>query len=43
MADREYADSIKEDRLGFLRTDAAFQKCMKLAYSKWEWVLKELV
>jgi hypothetical protein len=43
MTDKEYAGSIKEDRLGFLRTDAAFQKCMKLAYSKWEWVQKRLV
>lgn len=43
MTDKEYADSIAEDRLGFLRTDAAFQKCMKLAYSKWKWVRKRLV
>lgn len=43
MADKEYTDSIAEDKLGFLRTDAAFQKCMKLAYSKWKWVQKRLI
>jgi hypothetical protein len=43
MSDKEYADNIADDKLGFLRTDAALQKCMKLAYSKWRWVQKRLV
>jgi len=30
MADKEYAARIADDKLGFLRTDAAFDKCMKL-------------
>jgi hypothetical protein len=43
MADNEYADRIAEDKLGFLRTDAAFDKCMKFAYAQWKWVRKRLV
>jgi hypothetical protein len=43
MTDDEYTDRIAEDKLGFLRTDAAFDKCMKIAFSRSKWVRKRLV
>jgi hypothetical protein len=42
MEDKEYYDRIQEDRLGFLRTDGAFEKCMKIAFNNWKWVKKRL-
>ena len=42
VADKDYAERVAEDKLGFLRTDAVFEKSMKLAYQKWRWVKKKL-
>jgi hypothetical protein len=42
MNHRDYVDKVKEENLGFLRTDRAFEKCMEMAYKKWHWVHKKL-
>ena len=42
MSHRDYVDKVKEENLGFLRTDRAFEKCMEMAYKKWRWVHKKL-
>jgi hypothetical protein len=42
MNHRDYVDKVKEENLGFLRTDRAFEKCMEMAYRKWRWVHKKL-
>ena len=42
MALPAYKDKVAEGNYSFLRTDAAFEKCMESAYSKWGWVHKKL-
>jgi hypothetical protein len=42
MQDREYREKVEADNLSFLRTNDAFEKCMKVAYDKWDWVHKKL-
>jgi len=42
MQDEDYIDKVREENLTFLRTDKAFEKCMKIAYKKWGWVHKKL-
>ncbi len=42
MADKDYAQQVAEEKLGFLRADAAFDKSMSIAYKKWKWVKKKL-
>jgi hypothetical protein len=37
-----YAENAKNENYGFLRTQAVFNKCMKLAYDKWGWLHKRL-
>jgi hypothetical protein len=37
-----YAENAKNENYGFLRTQAVFNKCMKLGYDKWHWVHKRL-
>ncbi len=37
-----YRDKVAEGNYSFLRTDAAFEKCMEAAYDKWGWVHKKL-
>jgi hypothetical protein len=37
-----YKDKVADGNYSFLRTDAAFDKCMETAYSKWGWVHKKL-
>lgn len=37
-----YKDKAVDGNYSFLRTDAAFEKCMETAYSKWGWVHKKL-
>lgn len=39
----EYREKIESDNLGFLRTDRAFEKCMEIAYRRWNWTHKRLV
>jgi len=43
MQDREYKDKVEAENLSFLRTNDAFEKCMKVAYDKWNWLHKKLV
>jgi hypothetical protein len=42
LALAEYKDKVAEGNYSFLRTDAAFDKCMEAAYGKWRWVHKKL-
>jgi hypothetical protein len=37
-----YQDKVAVGNYSFLRTDAAFDKCMEAAYTKWRWVHKKL-
>lgn len=37
-----YSDKAAVGNFSFLRTDAAFEKCMETAYAKWHWVHKKL-
>lgn len=41
-ADPDYAEKVAADNLGFLRTNAAYKRCMEFAYKKWKWVEKKL-
>ncbi len=40
--DPDYSVRAKEGNFSFLRTDAAFERCMKEAHRKWKWVHKKL-
>jgi hypothetical protein len=37
-----YREKAAEGNYSFLRTDAAFDKCMEAAYDKWHWLHKKL-
>ncbi len=37
-----YAENVREENYGFLRTQAAFKKCMDIAHDRWSWVKKGL-
>jgi hypothetical protein len=37
-----YSDKVAEGNYSFLRTDAAFDKCMEAAHDKWRWVHRKL-
>lgn len=37
-----YKDKVAVGNYSFLRTDAAFEKCMEAAHAKWGWVHKKL-
>jgi hypothetical protein len=37
-----YKEKADDGNYSFLRTDAAFEKCMEIAYDKWHWVHKKL-
>jgi hypothetical protein len=43
MQDREYKEKVEAGNLSFLRTNDAFEKCMRVAHEKWNWVHKKLV
>lgn len=43
MQDREYKEKVDADNLSFLRNNDAFDKCMTIAYQKWNWIHKKLV
>ena len=36
------ADKIAEGKFGFLRTNAAYKRCMEFAHKRWSWVEKRL-
>lgn len=42
MQDPSYKEKVAEDNYTFLRTDRAFERCMEIAYDKWNWVHKKL-
>ncbi|MGH8012409.1 MAG: hypothetical protein ACREQ4_07915 [Candidatus Binataceae bacterium] len=42
VADKTYAARVDEGNLSFLRTNAAYDRCMDIAYKKWRWVGKRL-
>jgi hypothetical protein len=42
MNDPAYAQKVADQNLGFLRTNAAYKRCMDVAYKKWKWVEKKL-
>jgi hypothetical protein len=33
---------VAADTLGFLRTNAAYKRCMEAAYQMWKWAEKKL-
>lgn len=37
-----YREKAADGNFSFLRSDAAFEKCMEVAHSKWRWVHKKL-
>lgn len=37
-----YAENVKEENYGFLRTQAVFKKCMEVAHGRWGWVKRGL-
>jgi len=37
-----YSEKAADGNYSFLRTDAAFDKCMEAAHGKWHWVHKKL-
>jgi hypothetical protein len=42
VADPTYADKVAEEKMGFLRTSAAYKRCMEMAYKKWRWTERRL-
>jgi len=42
VADKLYADKVAEGNFSFLRTNAAYKRCMDIAYKRWRWVQKHL-
>lgn len=42
VQDPAYSTKVAEDNLSFLRSNAAYRKCMEYAYDRWGWVEKRL-
>lgn len=42
MEHPDYREKAAEGNLSFLRTDRAFDNCMEIAYTKWQWIHKKL-
>jgi hypothetical protein len=42
MKDPAYAEKVAEQNFSFLRTNAAYSRCMDFAHKKWKWVEKRL-
>ena len=42
IEDPAYSDKVAEQNLSFLRTNAAFKRCMETAWKSWKWVEKRL-
>lgn len=38
VADKLYADKVAEGNFSFLRTNAAYKRCMDIAYKRWRWI-----
>jgi hypothetical protein len=42
VADKAYSAKAAEGRFDFMRTNAAYKRCMEIAYNRWRWVEKRL-
>ena len=42
MTDKTYSAKATEGNFSFMRTNAAYKKCMDIAYKRWRWVEKRL-
>ncbi len=42
VADKLYAPKAAEGNFSFMRTNAAYKRCMEIAYKRWRWVEKRL-
>lgn len=42
VADKLYAPKVAEGNFSFMRTNAAYKRCMEIAYKRWRWVEKRL-
>lgn len=42
VADKAYAGKAAEGNFSFMRTNAAYKRCMDIAYKRWRWVEKHL-
>jgi len=42
VADKTYAVKAAEGNFSFMRTNAAYKRCMEIAYRRWRWVEKRL-
>lgn len=42
VADKIYASKASEGNFSFMRTNAAYKRCMEMAYKRWRWVEKRL-
>jgi hypothetical protein len=42
VADKTYASKAAEGNFSFMRTNAAYKRCMEIAYKRWKWVEKRL-
>lgn len=42
VADKVYASKVAEGNFSFMRTNAAYQRAMEIAYKRWKWLEKRL-
>jgi hypothetical protein len=42
VADKQYAAKVAEGNFSFMRTNAAYNRSMEIAYRRWKWVEKRL-
>jgi hypothetical protein len=42
VSDKTYSAKVAEGNYSFMRTNAAYKRCMEIAYRKWKWVEKHL-
>ncbi|MDP2886322.1 MAG: AIPR family protein [Ignavibacteria bacterium] len=42
VSEKANAEKIAEGKFGFLRSNAAYHRCMEIAYKRWRWVEKKL-
>lgn len=42
VADKAYASKVADGNFSFMRTNAAYERSMEIAYHRWDWVKKRL-
>jgi AIPR protein len=42
VTEKLYAKKVAEGNFSFLRTNAAYKRCMEIAYARWKWIQKHL-